>query len=52
MVIEDDASNNFDDLILRTVSMENNIIISRIYQYSQISTNWDDNRLPCHEHVT
>jgi hypothetical protein len=40
MVIADDASDTFDDFTLRTVSMEYNIILSRIYQqYSQIYTN-------------
>jgi hypothetical protein len=45
-----DATNNFDDLKLRTISMEEyNILLSRIYQqYSPIYTNWDDNRLPYH----
>jgi hypothetical protein len=39
MVIVEDASNNVDDFMIRTVSMEYNRILSRIYQYSQISTN-------------
>jgi hypothetical protein len=46
MVIADDATDNFDASTLRTVSIEYNRIPSRIYQYSQIYTNWDDNRLP------
>jgi hypothetical protein len=45
MVIADDATNNFEDSTLRTVFSEFNRIPSRIYQYSQIYTNWDDNRL-------
>jgi hypothetical protein len=32
--------------------MEYNRITPRIYQYSKISTSWDDNRLPCHQYVT
>jgi hypothetical protein len=52
MVIADDVSNYFDAFKLRTVSMEYTRIPSRIYQYSQIYTNWDDNRLPCHQYVT
>jgi hypothetical protein len=40
MVIVDDVSNNLDGFTLRTVSVEYNIILSRIYQqYSRISTN-------------
>jgi hypothetical protein len=39
MVIAEDATNHFDDFTLRIVSMEYNRILSRIYQYSQISTN-------------
>jgi vacuolar-type H+-ATPase subunit B/Vma2 len=45
MVIADDANNNCDALTLRTISIEYNIIPSRIHQYSHIYTNWDDNRL-------
>ena len=52
MVIMDDANNNFDSNTLITASMEYNRITTRIYQYSQISTSWDDNRLPCHQYVT
>jgi hypothetical protein len=39
MVIVEDATNHFYDFTLGTVSMEYNRIVSRIYQYSQISTN-------------
>jgi hypothetical protein len=40
MVVGDDASKNFDDFTLRTVSMEYNGIVNRIYQqYTQIFTN-------------
>jgi hypothetical protein len=52
MVIADDASNNFDSNKIITASMEYNNILSRIYQYSPISTNWDDKRLPCHQYAT
>jgi hypothetical protein len=53
MVIVNGATNSFDAFQLRTdVSMEYKRILSRIYQqYSQIYTNWDDNRLPCHQYV-
>ena len=50
--ISDDTTNNFDSNTLITASMEYNRIPSRVYQYSQISTNWDVNRLPCHQYVT
>jgi hypothetical protein len=46
MVIADDANNNVDAPTLRTVSIEYIRIPSRIHKYSQIYTNWDDNRLP------
>jgi hypothetical protein len=39
MVISDDVNNNFDVFTIRTVSMEYIRILTRIYQYSQISTN-------------
>jgi hypothetical protein len=39
MVIVDAFTNSFDDLTLRTVSMEYNRILSRIHKHSQISTN-------------
>jgi hypothetical protein len=46
MVMVDDATpNKFDASPIRTVSIELNIIPSRIHQYSQIYTNWDDNWL-------
>jgi hypothetical protein len=46
MVIGDDATNYFEVNTLRAVSIEYNRIPSRIVQNSQMSTNWDDNRLP------
>jgi hypothetical protein len=52
MVIVDDVHNNFDSNTLITTSMEYNRITPRIYQYSKISTSWEDNRLPCHKYVT
>jgi hypothetical protein len=51
MVIADDATYNFDASILRTVSIEYNIIPSRIHEYSQMYRKWDDNRLSCHQYV-
>jgi hypothetical protein len=44
MVIADDATNHLDGNTLITVSIEYNSIPSRIVQYSQIYTNWDDKR--------
>ena len=52
MVIVDDVNNNFDSITLITASMEYNRITPRMYQYSKISTSWDDYRLPCHQYVT
>jgi hypothetical protein len=52
MVIVDDTSNNFESNTPITASMEYNTIPSRIYQYSQISTNWNGKRLPCHQYAT
>jgi hypothetical protein len=52
MVIVNDASINFDSNKIINASMEYNSILSRIYQYSQISTNWDDKGLPCHQYAT
>jgi hypothetical protein len=52
MVNVDDTSNNFESNTPITASMEYNTIPSRIYQYSQISTNRNDQRLPCHQYGT
>jgi hypothetical protein len=46
MIFGDDDTNNSDAFKLRTVSIEYNRILYRMHQYSQIYTNWDDNRLP------
>jgi hypothetical protein len=52
MAIVDDATNNVAASALRTVSIEYNIIPTRIHQrYSQMYTNWDSNRLSCHQYV-
>jgi hypothetical protein len=45
MVITGDATNHFGVNTFRPISIEYNIILSRILQNSQIYTNWDDNRL-------
>jgi hypothetical protein len=50
MVSVDDSTNNFDASTLRTMS-EYNIIQSRLLEYSQMDTNWDDNRLSCNQYV-
>jgi hypothetical protein len=46
MVIADDAINHFDENTLRVVSIEYDRMSSKIHQYSQIYTEWNDNRLP------
>jgi hypothetical protein len=45
MVIVDDATNNFDASTIRTVCIEYNRIPSRLHEYSQISTEWDVNKI-------
>jgi hypothetical protein len=52
MVIVNDTSINFDRNKIITASMEYNSIPFKIYQDPQISTDWDDKRLPCHQYAT
>jgi hypothetical protein len=52
MVAADDATNHFDVNTRRTVPIEYNRIPSRVLQYSQTSTDCDDNRLPQQQYVT
>jgi hypothetical protein len=49
MVTVDDATNNVDAFTISTVSIEYIRITTRIHQYSQMYTKWDDNKL---YHVT
>jgi hypothetical protein len=42
-----DGSNDYEASIVRTVSREYNIILQKIHQYSQTSTEWwEENKIP------
>jgi hypothetical protein len=56
MVIVDDATNNYEAFTLQSLSSEYNRILrtteySILHEYSQMYTNWDDNRLSCHQYA-
>jgi hypothetical protein len=48
MVIVEDVSINYEESTLRTLSSEYTRILQniRIYEYSQISTEWEENKIP------